>query len=282
MEPIKTEKLSVPGATLYYEVRGSGPVLLLICGGIYDAEGFTGLADALATERTVVTYDRRGNSRSVLTTPPSMLSVEEQADDAYRLLGAVEVTEDEPAEVFGNSSGAVIALELATQNPAMVRTVVAHEPPLFELLPDFDHWRTVLAEVEEVYREGGAGPAMEVFGAAMGMHGDGDGGTPPSPEFAARMQANVEVLVAREIPPIGAYVPDLDRLRSGAVRVVPAVGAASTGEPPNRAGLELAARLETTVAVFPGGHGGFGDAVPFAAKLHEVLAGEHPVTRRTP
>ncbi|MFG2036645.1 alpha/beta fold hydrolase [Dactylosporangium sp. NPDC048998] len=271
MEPVKTEKLSVPGATLYYEVRGSGPVLLLICGGIYDAEGFAGLADELAAERTVVTFDRRGNSRSVLTGRPAELSVSEQADDAYRLLGAVGVTADEPADVFGNSSGAVIALELAARNPGMLRTVVAHEPPVFELLADFDHWRTVLGQVADAYREGGAGPAMGVFGGAMGMHGEGDGGTPPSPEFGARMQANLEVFVAREIAPVGAYVPDLEGLRSGTVRIVPAVGAASTGEPPNRAGLELAARLGTTAEVFPGGHGGFGDAAPFAARLREIL-----------
>lgn len=45
---MKVETLVVPGATLHYEVRGSGPVLLLICGGVYDAEGFDGLAEALA------------------------------------------------------------------------------------------------------------------------------------------------------------------------------------------------------------------------------------------
>ena len=44
MSPTKTDTLKVPGATLYYEVRGSGPVLLLICGGVYDAAGYAGLA----------------------------------------------------------------------------------------------------------------------------------------------------------------------------------------------------------------------------------------------
>jgi pimeloyl-ACP methyl ester carboxylesterase len=268
---VKIEKLSVPGATLHYEVRGSGPVLLLICGGIYDAEGFAALADELATERTVVTYDRRGNSRSPLAGPPAELIVEEQADDAYRVLGAVGVTEDEPADVFGNSSGADIALELAARYPGMLRTVVAHEPPVFELLPDFDHWRSAMAEVSEVYRSHGTGAAMGAFAAALGGSGEEGGGTPPSPEFAARMQGNLETFVAYEVPPVAAWVPDLEGLRSGAVRIVPAVGAASTGEAPNRAALELAARMATTAEVFPGGHGGFGDAAPFAARLKEVL-----------
>ncbi|GAA0720969.1 alpha/beta fold hydrolase [Dactylosporangium roseum] len=267
---MKTETLTVPGATVYYEVRGSGPVLLLICGGVYDAEGFAGLADGLADSRTVVTYDRRGNSRSPLDGPPAMQSVEEHADDAYRLLAAVGVTEHEPAEVFGNSSGATIALELAARHPELVRTVVAHEPPVFELLPDFDRFRTLTRRVEETYRQAGWGAAMGVLGEGMG-EGHHDAGEPPSPEFAARMQKNMEFFVGYEVPPVGAYLPDLEALRSGATRVVPAVGAASTGEPPNRAGLELATRLDTTAEVFPGGHGGFGDAANFGPKLREVL-----------
>ncbi|MGN6175885.1 MAG: alpha/beta fold hydrolase [Streptosporangiaceae bacterium] len=71
MNPIKTGTLKVPGASLYHEIRGSGPVLLLICGGVYDAAGYAGLAQQLADRYTVVTYDRRGNSRSPLDGPPS-------------------------------------------------------------------------------------------------------------------------------------------------------------------------------------------------------------------
>jgi hypothetical protein len=45
---VKAETLQVPGASLYYEVRGSGPVLLMIPDGPMDADGFTGIADRLA------------------------------------------------------------------------------------------------------------------------------------------------------------------------------------------------------------------------------------------
>jgi pimeloyl-ACP methyl ester carboxylesterase len=69
MNPTTTGTLKVPGASLYYEVRGSGPVLLLVCGGLYDAAGYAGLARQLAGRYTVVTYDRRGNSRSPLDGP---------------------------------------------------------------------------------------------------------------------------------------------------------------------------------------------------------------------
>jgi pimeloyl-ACP methyl ester carboxylesterase len=56
--------VTVNGAELYYEVRGSGPPVLLIMGGTGDGGHFDTLADRLADEFTVVTYDRRGNGRS--------------------------------------------------------------------------------------------------------------------------------------------------------------------------------------------------------------------------
>ncbi|BCB91182.1 hypothetical protein Psuf_084950 [Phytohabitans suffuscus] len=102
---METKTLAVPGATLHYEVRGAGPVLLLICGGVYDAAAFGPLAGELADRYTVVTYDRRGNSRSPLDGAPGPQSIEEHGDDAYRLLVAAGATEAEPAYVFGNSSG---------------------------------------------------------------------------------------------------------------------------------------------------------------------------------
>jgi pimeloyl-ACP methyl ester carboxylesterase len=267
---MKVETLKVPGAALRYEVRGNGPVLLLICGGVYDAEGFAGLAEALAQDRTVVTYDRRGNSRSPLDGPPAVQSVDEHGDDAYRLLGAVGVTEDEPADVFGNSSGAEIALELAARHPELVRTVVAHEPPAFELLADAMRWRELMREVEATFHRDGWGAAMQVFGEGLGMVPEK--GAEAGPEFRARMQGNLPFFVGYEVPAFGVWVPDLDSLRAGPVRVVPAVGAASAGEAPHRVGVELAARLGVDVTEFPGGHGGHGDPAAFAPRLREVLS----------
>ncbi|WP_436764542.1 alpha/beta fold hydrolase, partial [Streptosporangium sp. V21-05] len=124
---------------------------LLICGGVYDAAGYASLAQRLADRYTVVTYDRRGNSRSPLDGPPESQSVETHADDAHRVLVEAGVTAADPAYVFGNSSGAIIGLELAARHPERVRVLVAHEPPLFELLPDRDRWRGVVRDVEEAF-----------------------------------------------------------------------------------------------------------------------------------
>jgi pimeloyl-ACP methyl ester carboxylesterase len=65
----KIETLKVPGAHLYYEIRGSGPVLLMMPGGPADATAFRSIAGQLAPHYTVVTYDPRGLSRSKLESP---------------------------------------------------------------------------------------------------------------------------------------------------------------------------------------------------------------------
>ncbi|WP_328601297.1 alpha/beta fold hydrolase [Actinomadura physcomitrii] len=269
--------LDVPGASLHYEVRGSGPVLLLICGGIYDAAGYAGLAGLLADRCTVVAYDRRGNSRSPLAGPPGRQEVAVHADDASRLLAEVG---GGPAFVFGNSSGAQIALEFAVRHPEQVRALVAHEAPLLGLLPDAAHWESVIADVERAYRDGGVGPAMGVFGAAMGMSGGGESGgeaaEPPRPEMLemfARFEKNTDFFIGYEVPGFGRHVLDVAALRESPVSITVAVGAESAGEPPHRAGLALAERLGGPAETYPGDHGGFGAEAPaFADRLAKAFA----------
>jgi pimeloyl-ACP methyl ester carboxylesterase len=56
--------VTVGPVQLYYEVRGGGPPVLFIMGATGDAGHFATVADQLADKFTVVTFDRRGNSRS--------------------------------------------------------------------------------------------------------------------------------------------------------------------------------------------------------------------------
>ncbi|GIF68303.1 hydrolase [Asanoa ishikariensis] len=272
--------LKVPGATLHYEVRGTGPTLLLICGGVYDAAGYAGLGKALADRFTVVTYDRRGNSRSPLDGPDGPQSLPEHADDAAALIDAVG---GGPAHVFGSSSGAIIGLDLAARYPDRVRVLVAHEPPLFDLLPERDHFRAVIDEVEKTFAADGPEAANAVLGRGLDMgpaeeEDRAPGGGPaetPDPETLAmfgRLEKNFAFFIGYEVPPFGRYVPDYATLRTGPVRIVPAAGEASAGQPPHRAAQALGERLGAPTAGVPGDHGGFGQQVPeFATRLDELL-----------
>ena len=60
--------VTVPGARLHYEVRGTGPLVLVIGSPMASAE-FAPLADALAGDHTVVTYDPRGYADSTVDDP---------------------------------------------------------------------------------------------------------------------------------------------------------------------------------------------------------------------
>ncbi len=268
--------LKVPGAQLYYEVHGSGPVLLLIPGGPADAGVFAGLAGFLANRYTVVLYDPRGNSRSVLDGPPEDQRMDIHGDDAAQLLAALS---GGPAYVLGSSGGAQIGLNLAARYPDRVHTLVAHEPPCLELLPDGAEHRAFIDSLYETYRTDWVGPAMQKFMAGTGLEGgpQPDNAAPPSPEAQeafGRIMGNLDFFFAHGLKPISLYVPDVASLRAGPARVVVGVGENSAGQLAHRTAIALAERLETAPVTFPGGHNGFGDQpAAFAETLDQVLLG---------
>lgn len=250
--------LDVPGARLHYERRGTGPLLLMI-GSPMDSSGFAGLASALAGRYTVVTYDPRGISHSRRADTTEDVTPEQQADDIHRLLSALG---GEPAHVFGSSGGAVVGLALVTAHPDQVRTLVAHEPPVVELLPDSAQVRAQIEDIYATYRAAGAEMAMQKFMAHAGL-GEApgqDADAPrwePSPEQMAQMRATTEQFLAHLIRPTTRYRPDIEALRAAPTRIVVAAGGTSKGQLANRAAVALAGQLGTTVVDFPGDHGGF-------------------------
>jgi clorobiocin/coumermycin A biosynthesis protein CloN7/CouN7 len=268
-----THTLDVPGARLYYERRGSGPLLLMI-GSPMDSTGFASLASALAGTFTVVTYDPRGIGNSSRQDAGQDVTPGQQADDVHRLLS---VLGGAPAYVFGRSGGAVVGLALVTARPGQVRMLVAHEPPVLELLPDSAQLRAQIQDIYDTYRADGADKAMAKFMTHAGLAGASgqQADAPrwePSPEQMARMRATTEVFLAHLIRPTTRYQPDIEALRAAPTRIVVAAGATSKGQLANRSALALAGRLGTSIAEFPGDHGGF-MALPeqFARVLHQVL-----------
>ena len=269
--------ISVPGAELYVEIRGTGPVLLLITGGPTDAGMFDDLGGRLADRYTVVSYDQRGHSRSTLEGEPGDI-LSAHAEDAAAILQA---TADEPAYVYGTSGGGTIGLELVAKHSELVRTLVAHEPPLFELLPDAPEWRSKLSDISKTYATEGAFPAMGRFGAVVEEGGPKYSEemaqaptTPESQEMMGRMMGNFDLFLAHELPRISRYVPDVETLRAAPTRIVSVAGETSREQMARRASIALAERLSTDLAYLPGAHGGWGsDPQEFAEQLHELLQG---------
>jgi pimeloyl-ACP methyl ester carboxylesterase len=268
----KIDSLKVPGATLYHEIRGSGPVLLCIPGGPVDASVFAEMAGQLEDRYTVVSYDPRGHSRSTIDSPETAV-IQTHADDAARLIDAVT---SEPANVLGSSGGASIGLELVTRHADKVSTLVAHEPPVMELLGDKERWRGIFKDIHDTFRNEGPLPAMEKFGNAVQEGGPAYEPPEPTPEMAemfARVAGNAELFFGHEILSIGGYVPDIDALKASPTRIVVAGGKESGQQGAYRAAVALAERLGIDLTYFEGGHGGAGAEGAFAGRLHEVLQG---------
>jgi pimeloyl-ACP methyl ester carboxylesterase len=268
--------LDVPGATLHYEVQGAGPLLLIIPGMPADAGLYTVLARELAPSYTVASYDPRGMSRSRLDGPATDQLVEVHADDARRVLDAVG---GGPAHVLTDSISGLAGLHLAATEPGRVRTLVAFEPPVTEVLPDRERWRAFFEDLHDTYRTQGLYPALGAFAEAAGLGGGEPPDPDPDPETAAamaRIDQNLDVWLAHVVrPSFFGYVPDLDRLRSGPARVVVAVGDASAPHQVAwQASHALAEQLGVRPVTVPGDH----DAVTrrpgeFAEALRTVLSG---------
>ncbi len=263
--------IRVDGADLYYEVRGSGPFLLVL-GAPMPSHMFGPVADALADHYTVVTLDPRGISKSTLDDPEQDSTPELRADDVAAVMDALGAG---TADVFGSSGGAVTGLALVARHPGRVRTLIAHEPPVLELLPDAAEHRANADDLIETFHRDGLFAAMTRFMGNAGFEDSGDGapqGPPPSDDPEQDM-ADGARFFGHELRGTTRYVPDIPKLHSGAERVVIGVGVDSGQLLTAQTSAALADQLGPAVVEFPGDHGGFmGDPVGFAARVREVLA----------
>lgn len=112
------------GCGLHVVSQGSGPVLLLIHGVACDGNYFEAAAGELAEHYTVITYDRRGYSRSRVKEHASF-GADQQVEDARAILDIIGCKQ---AIVAGCSAGCIIALGLAQRYPDRVEKLFLHEP----------------------------------------------------------------------------------------------------------------------------------------------------------
>ncbi|WP_033212687.1 alpha/beta fold hydrolase [Kitasatospora phosalacinea] len=270
-----TGTLAVPGAVLHHRTEGTGPLLLIAQSGEGDADRTVDLVPYLADTHTVLTYDRRGLSRSRLDHPERGTSLAEHADDVRRLLEAVA---DGPALMLGCSFGAVIGLHVAARQPALLRTLVAHEPVAPGLLPPAEaaRHRHELVALQELYGRAGLAAVLPEMARVLGIDpaaADAEPGLTPQP-LDARRAAGFDRFVRYDFTAVVEDVLDLAAVRAATTRIVPAVGRTT---PPavfdRRCAQALGALLGTPVQVLPGGHNGnTSHPRAWAARLKEIFA----------
>lgn len=261
--------LEVPGAHLHYEVRGQGPLIALV-GAPMDAHSFVPLADLLATGYTVLTADPRGINRSAADDPEQDSTPQMRADDLSRLLS--HLTSD-PATVLGSSGGAVTALALVQAHPDQVDTVIAHEPPLIELLDDRSQLRTGTEDMIATHIAGDVtGAWTKFFRQANMILPDGVAEAIFGGHRTRQEVADERFWFVHEFRASTYWRPNLRTLRSVDTRIVVGIGEESTTQLCDRTSRALAVALGTEPTMFPGGHTGFVEQPEqFAARLRAVL-----------
>lgn len=150
---------SKDGTTISFERLGSGPPVVLVCGGSVDRSSNAPLAALLAQHFTVFNYDRRGRGESG-DTPP--YAVEREIED----IDAVVAAAGGSACLYGSSSGAALALEAARMLPTKITKLALWEPPYVPEgfpRPPADSARTYT----ELVAAGKRGDAAEFFMAKV-------------------------------------------------------------------------------------------------------------------
>jgi pimeloyl-ACP methyl ester carboxylesterase len=265
LTPIK-EKVLNEGAEIYCERRGNGPILLLIHGAMEDAGYYSSAAAILADKFTVVSYDRRCNSRSSGDRSVDM-TVAQQARDAASIIRAMG---DGKAVVVGRSGGAIIGLELAATMPEVIDFLIVYEAPVIEILPkaDAEKWRSFVYNIyTKSQHEGSQAAQTEFMGSLINVPD-----SPFPPDLNDRISSNVDFFFKHEFRTFFGYLPNIEIIRKNNVHMVTAIGRESDNAYYVQATRALAAKLGCENVEFPGHHDvSFWIPKDFANAIRQIL-----------
>ena len=135
---------AINGVQIFWEIHGDiGEPVVLVHGSWGDHTNWAPIVPTLSRSFRVISYDRRGHSRS--ERPESQGSVREDVADLAALL---DFHGHSQAHIIGNSFGASIVLRLAAERPELFRSLIVHEPPLFSLIAEDPAARAALVTVQ--------------------------------------------------------------------------------------------------------------------------------------
>src|SRR4051812_437855 len=156
--------VSQDGTAIAYERAGSGPVVILVGGGLTDRSENNPLVPALAAHFTVVNYDRRGRGASG---DSASYHVAREVDDIDALIAATGGT----AHLYGVSSGGALALEAAAARSAVGKVAVYEVP--YNLAADWPAaWQSYRDQLDRSLAAGDRGAALAAFMRVTGTPDD--------------------------------------------------------------------------------------------------------------
>ncbi|KJZ51017.1 MULTISPECIES: alpha/beta fold hydrolase [Pseudomonas fluorescens group] len=116
----KTGYAAVNGIKVYYTRTGHGSPVVLLHGGLSNADYWGHQVKALAAKHTVISIDSRGHGRSSRDDRPYGYDL--MADDVVAVLDSLNIPR---ADIVGWSDGAIIGIDLALRHPDRIGKVFA-------------------------------------------------------------------------------------------------------------------------------------------------------------
>ena len=245
--------LNKDNANIYYEVSGEGDALILIHGVVTDSSLFEQTARILSAHFKVVTFDRRGNSRSrIQGADPdhAPFSIAEQADDIYELMMELGISE---AYIAGISAGGVIGEYFLEKHPEMVKHLIMYEAGMLShMMKEDAAFREWSDKTQSLVSAGKISSALLRFSQHIGPI---DERSPArSQEVSERELGNVIYAFNSEIPALRSYLPDFSIMKTNAFRITIAAGEKSGNTAYVREARRLADIIGKKLLYYPGGH----------------------------
>lgn len=234
--------------SLYYETRGQGEPLILVHGVIVDAGLFAQTAEILSRCYQVITFDRRGTSRSALKTDPHF-DMDEQADDILDLMNALGL---DSAYFVGASAGAVVAQYFFQKYPDKVRHLIMYEPAILGYLMDEPWIRDWIEEMRQLVEKGKINTAILHFARNIASFDTRSPAKPP--EMFRREMGNHVYALTQEFPGLVAYRPDIEAMKRNADRITIAAGEKSGETIYAHGARRLAEDIGKQADFYPGYH----------------------------
>ncbi len=262
-----TAQVHTNDVDIVYDYEGSGPLLLMIAGRGGTAQRYAGISAILRDEYTVVRYDRRccGRSTGDKRRPMDMT---QQAGDAIAVITDLGVNQ---AFIFGNSSGASIALRIAEYYPERVLGMIAHEPMTVSVLPDAAEWIAFNMKLEKLFHTQGVGSAMKSLSSSMiGVPSPvPNSGQPPGSHSA---DDAMDFFLGNEFMSLCYYRPDLERIKRNKIKLIMTKGRESGDAYYARTADVIGEGVGCPVRIMSGNHiSHVGAPATFSAELRSLL-----------
>ncbi|MBV7334081.1 alpha/beta hydrolase [Chloroflexi bacterium TSY] len=185
----------INGTKFHYDLRGSGPTIVLIHSGVSDLRFWDAQADVFAERYQVLRYDLRGSGQT-----PGLAGGTSAHDDLRALLDHLNIDE---VVVVGCSVGGGAAIDFSLNNPARVRALISVAAAVGGYEPDkidedaLAERKAIGEAVEKAYEAGDLEKAATLY-ARVWM--DGPKRSPEQVDPAIRTKAVQMLVTMFELP----------------------------------------------------------------------------------